>query len=927
MHEKEKKSYEFGNWTLNDILNDPCEREELKGALFRIPDYQRGYAWGRRQLEEFWEDLLTLKRDAKSENEAESDSGKKGKSHYMGAITVERKKDENGKSVFEVVDGQQLPVYEVVDGQQRLTTIAILLSVLPDSQDSKGKDKDLCSRFSYGEPNENGYFKEILKAVFAAVVSEDEKTTFPKPSSLAAPKNIYQKNLVDAKSFFSEKVYKLDPCGPSAEDIKDWVVGDSEEGRLEFDFRILRQDHNAGIIFETMNNRGKPLTLLEKLKNRLMYLTEIATVEDESDDNENPIDANELRRTINEAWGNIYGALTYKRVGDFLGGDKFVSLDEDEFVAAHLSVYRLPKESVYSETVAESRLFKMFCEHPEEHPKSEEIDERQQDAVAGAEKEESLSLWKIERYVKDLSAFAPAWVGIHQEFASACGQCRLLSDRRETKIFLAAVALHVQDESLRANIYEDARQILFRNTIGAGMDRIRFATLARRLHGVCVDQLKRGQRKPLDGNGVLAELESVLDNGRKKPTKNTLIEFFADKQKGDFYGWSEVGMRYFLMRQEEDCRILDENTPRRLKWEMFENVSVEHVLPQSSANRNSRGWRWWSPLLCDWLRQTARKDNPIDAELEAAAKMLSGTLGNLTLLTREENSKVSALPWDTYPNKTGKRDFYLDSSNCSSNGAVALATDTPPQKWNATHIRNRGRKLFRQLAADFGVTEKLSDFEVDKALGFIDPNDANHQVYHLEDLEIPFLDPDIIAANVHMDEEEDQKAEWHRHWNSIPTDENKRVYFDLWTRFKNWCKDNGKTWCTRSVPQDGRPYYDPAASGSAPLIHLFFTVGARSGSITNEGPLVTTGIYCHEGDNQRAAIKKYKGDFDEAFADCPPDYQDWDYVCKGRKAKRILFIRKGNWTNSGATLFARMAADFEIVRKVLSNHNVNVMME
>ena len=42
MHEKEKKSYEFGNWTLNDILNDPCEREELKGALFRIPDYQRG---------------------------------------------------------------------------------------------------------------------------------------------------------------------------------------------------------------------------------------------------------------------------------------------------------------------------------------------------------------------------------------------------------------------------------------------------------------------------------------------------------------------------------------------------------------------------------------------------------------------------------------------------------------------------------------------------------------------------------------------------------------------------------------------------------------------------------------------------------------------------------------------------------------------
>ena len=260
-----EKSYEFGNWTLKEILTD----KRLKGALFRIPDYQRGYAWGRRQREEFWEDLLTLQRNDKSENAAESDSGKKGKSHYMGAITVECKKDEGG-----------YPVYEVVDGQQRLTTIAILLSVLPDSQDSK--DTDLCSRFSYGESQEDAYFQKILKAVFAAVGSEDGKTTYPKPSSLPVPKNVYQKNLVDAKAFFSEKVHKLDPGGPSAEDLKAWVVGDSEEGRLEFDFRILRQDHNAGIIFETMNNRGKPLTLLEKLKNRLMYLTEIATVEDES---------------------------------------------------------------------------------------------------------------------------------------------------------------------------------------------------------------------------------------------------------------------------------------------------------------------------------------------------------------------------------------------------------------------------------------------------------------------------------------------------------------------------------------------------------------------------------------------------------------------------------------------------------------------
>ena len=65
------KSFAFGDWTLNDILND--QRPELKNALFRIPDYQGGYAWEKRQLEEFWEDLHS-----------------KRKSHYMGAITEHR---------------------------------------------------------------------------------------------------------------------------------------------------------------------------------------------------------------------------------------------------------------------------------------------------------------------------------------------------------------------------------------------------------------------------------------------------------------------------------------------------------------------------------------------------------------------------------------------------------------------------------------------------------------------------------------------------------------------------------------------------------------------------------------------------------------------------------------------------------------------
>ena len=34
--------------TLSELFND---------KVFRIPDYQRGYAWGKQQLEDFWSDL------------------------------------------------------------------------------------------------------------------------------------------------------------------------------------------------------------------------------------------------------------------------------------------------------------------------------------------------------------------------------------------------------------------------------------------------------------------------------------------------------------------------------------------------------------------------------------------------------------------------------------------------------------------------------------------------------------------------------------------------------------------------------------------------------------------------------------------------------------------------------------------------------
>lgn len=695
-----KKSTSFGEWTLKDLLMWMKENS----AKFYIPDYQRGYAWGERQLTDFWDDLLSPT-----------------KKHYTGAITVEEVQDN--------FSGH----YDVVDGQQRLTTIAVLFSIL-------NKDSLLCSRLMYGENNESReYFIELLRSnAFNSRAVENGKFEYLAPDTLKNPKNVYQRNLIKAKVFFLKKTSEMgekEKC-----DLFDKTLA-----KLTFDFRILGGDFNSGIVFETMNNRGKPLTLLEKLKNRLIYLSDNLSNPNDKNGGSEPLGPSNLRDAINTAWGKIYKELA--------SDPKREPLDEDEFVASHLSVYRNPKESVYSESVAESRLFKMFCAHPERYPKSEDVDEENKVELAKAKKdgimEGVLTSQKICEYVEDLMEFASAWATIHKQFDSACGQCRLLSGTREIKVFLAVVALHVKEKEVREAIYEKARQILFRNTINAGMDKARFATFARQLHGACINQLKRGSRKKISEKDLLDELDKVLE--KKKPTKKKILEFFANRQKGDFYSWSEQGLRYFLMRHENEFNGKADKKPR-LTWEMLENTSVEHVLPQSSTNDNSTGWRWWCRVMEDWERQCGLSDGANDHDKVDARGVLVDSLGNLVLLTREENSEVSNRAWESYEGRPGKADFYLDEGKTSSNGAVAIAAEKDsegnPRSWNAYRIRERGRVLFGKLVEDFGVPkEEFSVQEIDDALGI--GRELNGQ--ELRDNTIEKLTPSEVRRNNNED--------------------------------------------------------------------------------------------------------------------------------------------------------------------------------
>src|ERR1035437_5122222 len=73
----------------------------------------------------------------------------------------------------------------------------------------------------------------------------------------------------------------------------------------------------------SMNNRGKPLSNLELLKNRLIYLSTLFPDEEET---EKVL----LRKNINACWKTIY---------EYLGKNKRKLLPDDVFLKAHWIMY------------------------------------------------------------------------------------------------------------------------------------------------------------------------------------------------------------------------------------------------------------------------------------------------------------------------------------------------------------------------------------------------------------------------------------------------------------------------------------------------------------------------------------------------------------------------------------------------------------
>lgn len=201
---------------------------------FSIPQYQRDYAWKRQNFVDLWEDL------------EEAIESKDSQGHFLGTIVVAPNKENS-------------QIFDIIDGQQRTTTIFMLLYALICKSENK---ENLKTKFLLDEggklklevaPQNQEFFEKLLKQA-----EEGHNTELKGKADTQGKKNLYEvfQSILDKVANFNSNKTKV-----YIESLKAMILMWLEEPNSG---RAIRT-------FQSVNDRGVPLNLLDKLKSLLIY--------------------------------------------------------------------------------------------------------------------------------------------------------------------------------------------------------------------------------------------------------------------------------------------------------------------------------------------------------------------------------------------------------------------------------------------------------------------------------------------------------------------------------------------------------------------------------------------------------------------------------------------------------------------------------
>ena len=724
----------------------------FQNRLFRIPDYQRGYAWKQEQLADFWEDLLNLHED---------------RYHYTGLLSlklVSRQDVKNWHGDEWLLDIGFKP-YQVVDGQQRLTTFSILMyeivafvQGLPENVDKTDEDiflgfesiKDIKSKYILRKRPPQNIVTTYLFGYETDNPSADylKYKVFDEPFGGTVFETYYTKNLKFTKGFFADNLaamYESDGIDGIERLYKKMTL------RLMFNLHEIEDDYDVFVAFETMNNRGKKLTNLELLKNRLIYLTTLF-----DDAQIDKPDKAQLRKNINDTWKEVYYQL---------GRNQNAPLSDDEFLRAHWITYfrysRNAGDDYIRFLLGKFSAKNVFEKHIITQPIEDmaiisdlERDEGDDTIEAQAEPETALvsklAPKEINDYVNSLKLLAEYWYYSFFPYESEFSEDEKVWIDKLNRIGIGYFRpLVVASLATEKSTAPSDRIALFKAVE-------RFVFVSFRLGGFQSNYQSsvyyNKARDVLSGEtalvSVAAGLNSTVDNDMDSALKSFAVRTNQRFDRGEgFYGWRDL--RYFLYEYEYEKAV--KNNIEKVDWNMFtrvekDKVTIEHILPQTPTK-----WYW---------RNTFRAYNAEEIEL------LSATLGNLLPLSQSINSSLQNDSFHDKKNPSSKgRRGYINGSH--SEIEVAQEMD-----WTAQKIFNRGMALL-----DFMEERWQIEFSGDEqsALLHIPFVDDGREVPP----EIPEMD-DVPTTDVVMPKKGVTLSD--RHYRR----------FDFWNNFVAYCKENGR---------------------------------------------------------------------------------------------------------------------------------------
>jgi uncharacterized protein with ParB-like and HNH nuclease domain len=198
------------------------------GKSFVVPNYQRDYAWTQDNIDDLLSDI------------AETIETKT--SHYIGTFILSR-----------ATDGG----YHVVDGQQRITTLTMILNAVVNLLPPEQKII-----------NRNTFIQDVAKKRWRLELAEYNRIFFADllEGRAPVPDSKSQKLLLNAYSYIHAHVQELHRVNHGS--LDSYLDSLKQLEVMEF----IESDEGKAIrIFQTVNDRGRPLAVVEKAKSLLIY--------------------------------------------------------------------------------------------------------------------------------------------------------------------------------------------------------------------------------------------------------------------------------------------------------------------------------------------------------------------------------------------------------------------------------------------------------------------------------------------------------------------------------------------------------------------------------------------------------------------------------------------------------------------------------